>query len=234
MNIAVMQPYAFPYLGYFQLIHAANLFVIFDDVAYIKRGWINRNRILTQKGEYVFTVPISKASQNKNINQHVLADLPGFRTKFKKLLNENYKRAAYFEQGYELVSQCLVSDHDNLASFCEETIKTICTALSIKTNMVRSSILDNDKNLKAEQKIIDLVRGVQGSTYVNLPGGRELYKHKNFDNAGLQLRFINSGPIQTYPQICSGFTPNLSIIDLLMCVDVSDIKIWIGQYELSR
>lgn len=234
MNIAVMQPYAFPYLTYFQLIHSANLFVVFDDVAYIKRGWINRNRILTKQGEYVFTVPVSKASQNKNINQHELADFSGFRTKFKKILTENYRKAEYFEQGYELISQCLASNHDNLANFCEESLKIICKALCITTKMIRSSILDNDKNLKAEQKIIDLTNRLMGNTYVNLPGGRELYNQENFANAGIQLWFIKSGPIKTYPQIYPGFTPNLSIIDLLMCVDVSDIKTWIGQYELTR
>src|ERR1041384_2809372 len=107
MRLAVMQPYFFPYAGYFQLLHAADCFVFFDDVNFIKKGWINRNNILYQGKIHPFTIPLAKVSQNKRINETEISDYAGWKAGFKKLLHESYRKAPQFAEVNALVENIL-------------------------------------------------------------------------------------------------------------------------------
>src|SRR5690606_3799363 len=100
MKIAIMQPYLFPYLGYFQLINAVETFVFYDDVNFIKRGWINRNQILVDNKAALFTVPLKKASQNKLINEIDMAIDEKWLSQFFKTIEQNYKNAPYFDDTF--------------------------------------------------------------------------------------------------------------------------------------
>lgn len=231
-TIAVMQPYFLPYLGYFQLIHAAKTFVLFDDVNFIKKGWIHRNRILTLQGEHMFSIPIVKASQNKLICDHKIFDVSNFAEHFKKLIESNYKSAPYYNQGIEIVRRILDNLSSDLTDICHHSIEVICQALDLECQLIRSSGLDNDKTLKAENKVADIVQLLSRKTYVNLPGGREIYHADYFQSKGLTLKFIQSKAAEPYSQIIPGFIPNLSIIDLLMSVSANQIKAWITHYDI--
>ena len=231
--VAVMQPYFLPYLGYWQLLNAVDLFVIYDDVHFIKKGWIHRNRIMTKQGEYLFTIPLSKISQNKLICEHKLADPAGFASRFVQLLNMNYKDAPFFVQGMALIDDIFSAPTDDLTTLCERSIQIVCKALGINCKIVRSSTLNNDKTLKSQDKIVDIVKYLNGNTYINLEGGRALYSKEDFAQHSIKLQFIKPLPPQPYPQVFPGFIPYLSIIDMLMCVSTEQIRHWINQYELS-
>lgn len=230
--IAVMQPYFLPYLGYFQLIHAVSTFVLFDDVTFIKKGWINRNRILTLQGEHMFSIPMLKASQNKLICDHKIFDISSFAEHFTKLIESNYKSAPYYNQGIEIVRKILDNLSSDLTDTCHHSIDVICQALDLECQIIRSSDLDNDKTLKAENKVADIVQLLNGKTYVNLPSGREIYHADYFQSKGLTLKFIQPKEPEPYSQIIPGFIPNLSIIDLLMSASANKIKAWITHYDI--
>lgn len=107
MKIAVMQPYLFPYIGYFQLLNAVDMFVVFDDVNFIKKGWINRNNILVNRQKYLFTVPLKDASQNKLIKEVQIAD-DGWQEKFLKTVAQSYKKAEFFDEAFALIEKLCV------------------------------------------------------------------------------------------------------------------------------
>lgn len=233
MKLAVMQPYFLPYLGYWQLLNAVDLFVIYDDVHFIKKGWIHRNRIMTKQGEYLFTVPLSKISQNRLICEHKLADPAGFVSRFVQLINMNYKDAPFFTQGMTLIDDMFSVPTDDLTTLCERSIHIVCKALGISCKIVRSSALNNDKALKSQDKIVDIVKYLHGNTYINLEGGRALYSKEHFAQHDIKLQFIKPQPPLSYPQVFPGFTPYLSIMDMLMCVSTEQLRHWINHYELS-
>ena len=103
MKIAIMQPYFFPYLGYWQLMNIVDKFVIYDDVNYIKRGWINRNRILVEGKPFYIHVPVMKASQNKIINEMEVFVDSSLRKKELKTIELAYKKAPFFDSVYPLI-----------------------------------------------------------------------------------------------------------------------------------
>lgn len=234
MKVAIMQPYFLPYLGYFQLIHASDIFVLFDDVNFIKKGWIHRNRILVKQGEHLFSLPLSKASQNKLVCDHKLVDASDFASKFTKLLISNYKSAPYYSQGMDIMMQIFDHKTDDLTTLCHRSIEVICKELGFQRKLLRSSKLSNNKTKKAADKVADIVNLLHGDVYINLPGGRELYNAVFFKSKGLELKFIQPYPCPTYPQILTGFVPNLSILDMLMSVSADQLKNWISNYELSN
>lgn len=102
-----MQPYLFPYLGYFQLIQAVDKFILLDDVNFIKRGWVNRNRILVNGKDHLFSLPLQRASQFKKINDLKLADYPGWRNRFFKTLTHAYRQASQYEPVMKMLHQAL-------------------------------------------------------------------------------------------------------------------------------
>lgn len=231
-SIAIMQPYFMPYLGYFQLLKAVDIFVLYDDVNFIKKGWINRNRILTYQGEYTFTVPLHNTSQNRKISEHILLNPKTFFKNLRKTLECNYKKAPYYEQGigvFEKISSYQTSD---ITTLCESALQLCCSLLDIKSKIVRSSELDNNKKLKGTSKIIDIAKHFNASHYINLPGGSLLYNHQDFRNQGIDLKFLKMDESISYSQIIPGFVPNLSLLDILMNVPLHQIKNWIKQYEL--
>ena len=113
MKLAIMQPYIFPYIGYFQLINAVDKFVIRDDVNFIMRGWINRNRILVNDSDSLFSIPVEKASQNTLTSDCVLADLR-VTGKLLKSIEHYYKKATTFKYCIEVLFSVLTAIETNL------------------------------------------------------------------------------------------------------------------------
>lgn len=231
-TLAIMQPYLFPYIGYFQLIHAVEKFVIYDDVNFIKRGWIHRNNILINGQANMFSVPLSKPSQNSLINEVKLGDWQPWASKFLKTLKQNYKKAPHFEAVNEVVSQVFLTECTLICELALRSLKSVCKYLEIPTVFVDSSSSYANGELNAQHRILDICRRENTQHYINPAGGRTLYDKELFAQNGILLNFIVSEQI-IYPQYEHEFSPWLSIIDVLMFNDVETTQKLLTKYTLS-
>ena len=229
MKLAVMQPYLFPYIGYFQLIYAADIFLIYDDVAYIKRGFVNRNNLLTPNGVTRFTVSVPGGSQNK-----LFSDLKFSRNvdKVLKMIEHGYSKAPYFDDVFPIIRETLEFEDRSIASVCMKSYENIFSYLSIDRKIRKTSDLDYDRSTSALERLVMLCEYFGADCYINSPGGRKLYAKPDFANRGIKLKFIDSLPV-TYSQGTSEFVPNLSIIDVLMRCSPETVKNFLTYYELT-
>lgn len=212
MKVAIMQPYFFPYIGYFQLIHAADTFIVYDDVNYIKGGWINRNFILSQGEKRRITLELLGASPNRLINQ---IHIGNNRKKLLRTIRQSYSRAPYYKDVIHIVERILNLQDSNLSVFLDFSLRQICDYLGLHREWYISSRLKKDNTLRGQEKVIAVCKEVDAQQYVNMVGGKELYDHASFKEDGIQLSFLEPG-IESYNQIGGDFTPNLSIIDVMM------------------
>ena len=228
MTLAIMQPYFFPYIGYWQLLQVADTFVIYDDVNYIKQGYINRNSILAGGTSQKITLEVIGASSNKLINEiHV-----GNNTKkLLKSIDQAYRKAPQYENVYPLIQSILENPEKNLAKFLGSSIQDISKYLEIDVDIIYSSDLDKDNSLKAQDKVLHICKKLNASKYVNAIGGQELYSKETFFSQKIELSFIDTKTIE-YPQFKNAFVPYLSIIDIMMFNSKQDIKIMLNQYKL--
>jgi len=230
-SLAVMQPYFFPYIGYFQLMNAADLFVVYDNIKYTKKGWINRNRILRNGKDVVLSVPLRKGSDFLDIKDREIS--PDF--KKAKLLNqirEAYRRSPHFERTFPLVERIVLKEESNLFTFILNSIREICEYLTIRTEIVTSSSLDIDHSLAGKTKVVALCKHVGADVYINAIGGQDLYSKDDFSAHGITLKFLRSKPFE-YRQLDDRFVPWLSIIDVMMFNSPDAIKECLdSKYEL--
>ncbi|MDA3925086.1 MAG: WbqC family protein [Kiritimatiellae bacterium] len=233
MKIAIMQPYLFPYIGYFQLLNAVDLFVIYDDVQYIKGGWINRNRLLVNGSPKFFTLPIKKDSHSSLINQRVILceRWAKDRRKVFTMIQQNYGKAPYYEKVFSLVEECLCFGDLNLVSFIYNVLEHCCTYLNIETNIVRSSSLSIENDLRAEDRVIAICEKLNAEHYINPIGGVGLYMKNDFAIKNIKLSFVETDEIY-YRQFSESFIPFLSIIDVMMFNSVEKIQSLLTKYEL--
>jgi hypothetical protein len=231
MKLAIMQPYLFPYIGYFQLINAVDKFVILDDVNFIKKGWITRNRILVGEKDFLFSVPVSKASQNKKIYECELSE-GKWRDKLLRTIEFAYKKAPFFNDCFGTISLILTKEETNLASWLTFQLNTICSYLEIKTIIVETSRIYSNQHLKAQDKIIDICNQEKAEIYLNAIGGKLLYKTDDFKKNNIKLRFLNALEAE-YPQFNNTFVPFLSIIDIMMFNNENSIQNLLNKYELA-
>jgi hypothetical protein len=231
MKLAIMQPYFLPYIGYFQLISAVDEFVVYDNIKYTKKGWINRNRMLQNGKDVMFSLPLKSDSDFLDVCERELA--VGFNR--EKLLNQikgAYRRAPYFDQTFSLVEQIVKYEEVNLFRFIHHSIVKTCEHLGITTKIRVSSDIDIDHDLKNQDKVLALCKAVGANTYVNAIGGTELYSTEAFLEKGIELKFIRSGPFE-YSQFGDAFVPWLSIVDVMMFNSLDAIQTCITtNYEL--
>lgn len=223
-----MQPYFFPYIGYFQLIDAVDKFVIYDDVNYINRSWINRNYILSNADKTRLTLQLEGASQNRLINQITIGKN---REKLLKAIRLSYAKAPWFLSSLPIISNCLLETEDNLAIYLEAGIKGVSEYLGIQTEWYLSSDIEKDNSLRGQEKILAICRKLGATQYINLPGGRELYTHASFAEQGVELSFIEPS-IDQYEQNLDDFIPYLSIIDVMMFNNLQRCKQMVKEYEI--
>lgn len=213
---AMMQPYLFPYLGYFQLIAASDHFVLGDDLQYVKASWINRNRILVSGQAALITFPLRKGAQSERINQRWLCD--GFEQEANKILRTltlAYGRAPYQAETLPLITEILLNPERNLARFIEHSIRRLCDHLQIETPISLGSEMGLPERMDKQERVVRITQRLGAERYLNPIGGLDLYCPSYFDAHGLQLRFLRMDDL-TYPQFGKPFVPALSIIDVLM------------------
>lgn len=231
-RVAIMQPYFLPYVGYFHLINSVDEFVIYDNIQYTKKGWVNRNRILVNGSDKLLTLPLKKDSDYLDVKDRVLAD--NWEAEKIKILNQimvSYKKAPYFDEVFSIVDSIFKLPNNNLFEFILESLYKICVYLEIDTKITISSDVDIDHTLRSRDKVIAICKKLNASTYINAIGGQELYDIQDFNNEGLNLKFIKSPPLN-YKQFKNEFIPWLSILDVLMFNKKSDITKYLTQYTL--
>ena len=217
-----------PYIGYWQLMNAVDTYVVYDDVNYINRGWINRNKILINGQEHLFTIALKNASQNKLINEIEIFD--DF-SKLKKKIELAYKKAPYYEQASIILQRVLDNTDKNLANFIFISLQIVCDYLGINCKLIKSSNIKKDESLHAEAKILDICGVLNATQYINAIGGQELYCKKHFSLCGVKLNFLKSS-IEPYRQFSGDFVPGLSIIDVMMFNSPEEIKLMLDKFEL--
>jgi hypothetical protein len=231
MKLGIMQPYFMPYIGYFQLIASVDQFIVYDNIKYTKKGWINRNRMLINGTDAMFSLPLKKGSDSLDIVVRVLAaDFD--RTKLLNQFKGAYKNAPHFESTYPVLEQIVRHEDNNLFGYINHSIARLCEHLSIKTEIRISSEIDIDHELTGRDKVMALCKAAGADTYINTIGGVEMYDKDDFRIQGIDLQFIKARPIE-YAQLGDTFVPWLSIVDLMVFNPLSKVRAFINEnYEL--
>jgi len=230
VKIAIMQPYFFPYIGYFQLINAVDEFVVYDDIKYTKKGWINRNRILVDGKDSYITLPLKMDSDYLDIRDRYLAKT--WVAERNKMLNRiigAYGKAPYFTAVYPPVKKSILFEDDNLFNFILNSLLMVSEYLEIQTPFVVSSTISVDRELKSGKKVVEICNAREADAYINPIGGVELYNKDNFKSKGVELYFLKTNDFK-YKQFNNEFIPFLSIIDVMMFNSKEEIKEYLTSY----
>lgn len=231
MKLGIMQPYFLPYIGYFQLLASVDEFVVYDNIKYVKKGWINRNRMLLNGSADIFSLPLKKGSDSLCvIDRELTANFD--RTKLLNKFKGAYSRAPHFDITFQLLEKIVQHKDKNLFNYIHHSISMLCEYLGINTVISISSRLPIDHQLRSQDKVLALCKAVSADIYINSIGGVELYDKENFRAQGVELNFIKSRPFE-YEQFGSVFVPMLSIVDVLMFNPLDTVRAYINnEYEL--
>ena len=227
MIAAANQPYFLPYISYWQLIHAADLFLVGDDYAYIKRGWINRNRILVNGAPEYFGIEVQKASSFRLCTELHRADID--RRKKMNKIYEAYHNAPCYEAGRDLIDRILSCEETVLSEFLLFSIREICAYLGITTPIMKTSEIEGNSLLRRENRIFDFCEKLGADIYANPIGGMERYSFEDFRQHGISLRFIQTDDI-AYRQYGGTFVDRLSILDVIMFNTREEIQNMLDRY----
>ena len=219
-----------PYIGYWQLLTAVEAFVVYDNIQYTKKGWINRNRFLQNGKDVLFTIPVKGDSDSLDIVKRSVAD-DFDPSQLLNRLEGSYRQAPYFHSVFPVISSIVRGEQRNLFDYVSRSIRMTADFLKIKTPIIISSRVPIDHSLRAEAKVLAICAALGATTYVNAIGGQDLYLKPTFAERGVKLEFIKTRPI-TYPQFGGSFVPNLSIIDVMMFNSIERISAMLGEYDL--
>ena len=214
MKLAIMQPYFFPYIGYYQLVNVVDKFVFLDDVNYIRRGWVNRNRVLIFGEEKYITVPVLYAEVNAKIHDIKISNDLDWRRKILQQLAHSYKKAPYYKQSLNLIERVIYSSDESLSDVAKSSIESVFNYLGLHQDFQSSSAVGVTAN-KGQARIIDICKKERAEVYINAPGGRGLYHPLAFSENAIELRFLNVD-VSDYPQFSDNFYPGLSMMDVMM------------------
>jgi hypothetical protein len=230
-RLAIMQPYFLPYIGYFQLIAAVDKFVIYDDVNFINKGWINRNRMLANGEPLLFTVPVSGASQNRLICDLRLSLDKSWQIRLLKTIELNYRKAPQFQVVFPLLQKVILYAEVELSAFVLNSLKEVSLFLGIADKFVKTSMKYGNSHLQGQDRILDICVQEGASIYVNAAGGVALYERHIFAASNITLQILRSDP-WPYTQGKAGYVGSLSIIDVLMWNDRAALQSALGSFTL--
>ena len=233
MTLGIMQPYIFPYIGYFQLMNAVDEFVIYDNIQFSKKGWINRNRILINGKDFYITFPLKKDSDFLDVKDRYLAD--NWEKERKKMLNkiaESYKKAAHFNIAYPIIEKCILSEEKKLFNCILNSLNIINEYIDIVTPLIVSSTVPLNHELKGGQKVLEICKARNADVYYNSMGGVGLYNKESFQKEGITLNFLKTN-VTPYLQFTNEFVPALSIVDIMMFNTKEQIQQMLHQFTLE-
>jgi hypothetical protein len=224
MRLAIMQPYFLPYIGYFQLMSAVDKFILLDDVNFINRGWINRNRIAVNGEPYWMTLPLIKASQNRLINEIEIFDDLSWKRKILRTVELSYRQAPHFAQVFPLFSEMVETARGPLDAFLADHLAHMTAYVGLDVRIEKTSGVYPKEGLTGQDRILDICRREQADSYFNLPGGRDLYDPATFSAVGVELLFIdpNFEAMRLHHGGKEG--PYLSILDLVMFNSAATVR----------
>lgn len=232
MTIAIMQPYLFPYIGYWQLINAVDKFVLYDNIQFNKGGWFNKNNILLSGKKTLFSIPLKKDSYQLDVVERRLADNASQQiNKILRQIENGYKNAPHFNDVFPLLESVFSFDEKNLFFYIYNSITKVAEYLHIDTEIIVSSTLKIDHSLKGEEKVLAINKYLHADHYINAIGGQSLYAKETFAKAGVKLNFIDTKIIE-YKQFDDVFVPSLSIIDIMMFNSKEEIQVMLKSYTL--
>lgn len=233
MKLGIMQPYFFPYLGYWQLLDAVDKYIVYDNIEFTKNSWIRRNRILLNHKDKMFTLPLKADSDYLDIRERfIVENFEKERTKILSQIMQAYKKAPYFDIVYPIIESCLKYEDRNLFNYIYNTILQVASYLDIKTDIIVSSTIDIDHTLKGKDKVLALCKKENADEYYNSIGGIVLYDKDEFYNNGIKLSFLKMNDDIVYKQFNNEFVANLSIIDVMMFNSKDSCKQMLKQYSL--
>ena len=209
-----MQPYFLPYVGYFQLINQVDCFVIYDDIQFSKKSWVNRNRILINGQESLLSIPLKKASDYLDISERNIAEVFDWKKMYRQF-EMGYKKSPNWNMYSMVLEELLACENTALFGYVNNSVNQICHSLGITTKIVKSSELKIDRDLKGKDRVIATCKILRANTYINPIGGMSLYDYEEFSKSGLELNFLKSN-LSPYAQInVEKFVPALSIMDMM-------------------
>ena len=228
MTLGIMQPYFMPYIGYWQLMAAVDTYVVYDDVNYIKGGWVARNNILLNGQKHMFTITLNGASPNKLFNEITIKD--DFK-KFSRLIESAYRKAPYYAEVCALLDKIYNYEDKSLGAFMLNSFQVVLDYLEIDTKLILSSTLEKDNSLRGKDKVKHICHLLGADTYYNAIGGQELYDKNDFKADGIDLYFVQTN-LTPYVQLGNEFVPGLSMIDILMYNSPTELKQLLTNYKL--
>lgn len=232
MKIGIMQPYFFPYLGYWQIMNAVDKYIVYDNIQYTKKGWFNRNRFLQNGHDELFSINLEKASDFLDVRDRNIS--PVFdRKKLLEQFKNAYRKAPCFSTNFPLVEQIVMCSEMNLFKYLFNGIQIMHDVLDMKSELIISSTVNIDHSKKSSEKVKDLVLAVGGDEYINPIGGMDLYSYEDFKKSGIELKFHKMSDI-VYKQFDNPFVPSLSIVDALMFNSLPEIKQMLNAYTLIK
>jgi hypothetical protein len=222
-KIVIMQPYFLPYMGYWQLMAQADIFVVYDTIQFSKKGWINRNRFLKNGTDAMFSIPLKKDSDYLHVKDRFLADAYD-REKLIRQFQGAYAKASYYDDHFPLIKDIIRCDHDNLFDYIHNSILKIRDCLGLKTDIIKSSDIDTGMDdLKGQGKVIALCKKLNATDYINPIGGLELYDKQDFKDEGIDLKFLKSKPLHYETLKGQSALLHMSILDVMMFNNREDI-----------
>jgi hypothetical protein len=231
VTVGIMQPYFLPYIGYWQLLAACDRFVLYDNIEYTKKGWINRNRFLQHGEPAYFTISLKNESDYLNVAQRSIAD--GFdRAKMLRQFAEAYRRAPQFAAVYPIVERIVLAPMTNLFEYLHHSIQVTAEFLEIRTPIVISSTVPIDHGLRGQDKVLAICGALGADRYLNSIGGMALYSRDAFRAKGITLGFLQPRPI-SYPQFGGAFVPSLSILDVLMFNSRDRVRMMLSEFDVA-
>ena len=235
MKLGIMQPYFFPYLGYFSLIKHTDKWIVFDTVQYIERGWMNRNRIIhpTKPEDLYINIPLQSHHRDIKIKDVLISNNENYRDKILSQLWASYKkRARYFKEVYELVDEVLSYQTNSLVDLNVFGLKKVTHFLEIPFDYEIFSQMNLliDEVSNAGEWALNISKAMRATEYINPPGGMNLFDKDKFRKSGIKLSFLNQN-LRSYNQKKINFIEGLSIIDVMMFNSKDDINKMLNDYE---
>ncbi|MGR3896716.1 MULTISPECIES: WbqC family protein [Pseudomonas] len=228
MKLAIMQPYLFPYTGYFNLVAQVDKFVFYDDVNFIKNGWINRNRLFLSGDVRYFTVPLSGGSPNLKIAEVKCQSQGAWSRKILESIKQSYGKAPHFNSTFDLIKEVLETNPESIAILAKRSVQMIAERLGYSTIFEQTSKIYDNSALSGMSRVIDICVKESAHTYINLPGGKDLYDPQAFKANSIDLVFSRPGFL-AYQQFDRIFQPGLSILDVMMFNDLTACREIIAQ-----
>ena len=229
-TIGIMQPYFLPYLGYWQLLSAVDAFVVYDNIQYTKRGWINRNRFLSNGKATLFTIPLHKGSDFLDIGQRMLADDLDA-AKILRQFEGSYRKAPFFNSVFPVLTDIVRYPERNLFDFIYNSIRAIAHFLGIATPILVSSDIAAEHWLHGQDRVLSICKSLAARTYINPIGGLELYSAEAFATEGIDLLFLRM-KTNHYHQFGEPFVTNLSIVDVMMFNSLEATRRLLREFDL--